>query len=195
MSEDKRVEEIRARLAKATPGPWYMDSDCDINTKARTESLGGFEIDACVVSLPYDPDNADFKLMANAHGDIAFLLAELDKARRSEPPRREAEQRVLEAALKAYNDNRFVGAPTYFEELSDALTALVEKAPPAQEPMTWAQSADGSVEGAPPAPKKIRRHDCMKQRWDLVDGDWYCSKCGTKNPTDRPTPPAPQEKP
>lgn len=70
-----RIEEIRARWAKATPGPW--------------EALPGVRGYWCVQGPKETPNSAfpwfegDAEAIAHAPEDIAYLLAELEAARAS----------------------------------------------------------------------------------------------------------------
>lgn len=80
----KRVEEIRDRLAKATPGPWEKEGK-DFDFVVRTETnkyLKGYGI-RC--------GEKDADLIANAPQDLAYLLERCEKMRE---------------ALKFYADTR-----------------------------------------------------------------------------------------
>lgn len=82
-----RVEEIRGRLAAATPGPWWVQ----ITTACYSVIQGGDRTnDGCYIAMmgydyiddrdwnDYPNSKADAELIANAPKDIDFLLRVLD---------------------------------------------------------------------------------------------------------------------
>lgn len=82
-----RIEEIKARLAKATPGPWVWDGD-PVQPDALfsdTAEVTIFEaVDAynnAAMRWPGQNRVADQAFIAHAPEDIAYLLAELETAR------------------------------------------------------------------------------------------------------------------
>lgn len=67
-----RLQEIRARLDAATPGPWHVHPVGSI--EVRRLDYSGF-----VVARANHDDDAD--LIAHAPADLAWLLAEIDALR------------------------------------------------------------------------------------------------------------------
>ena len=63
-----KLEEIRARLDAATPGPWRVVQDGNWLEVAGPDGAWGTSF-----------DGPDVEFVANAPGDIAFLLAEVDR--------------------------------------------------------------------------------------------------------------------
>jgi hypothetical protein len=97
VTNDEHVEEIRERLAKATPGPWfktanwYVSSDEDYSIYNRDGRwCGGHDPLIAQIQGPGIRRGEDFDLIAAAPSDLAFLLSELDRARK-----------VVEAARQA----------------------------------------------------------------------------------------------
>jgi len=84
---DNRIEEIKERLAKATPGPW------------RDGQIGNFRVygpdgrgsDSGLLSTAFNRENATF--IANSPSDIQFLLDEVER---------------LEELVKFANENMYV---------------------------------------------------------------------------------------
>lgn len=85
----KRIDQIRARLAAATPGPWEADE----KRPRWITTAAPIEIDEAdwgpeghtMYRLGTNADDrawryADVTLIANAPADIAWLLAELERA-------------------------------------------------------------------------------------------------------------------
>ena len=62
-----RLQEIRARLDAATPGPWYV--------RSGWVALNNLNYDV----IPVGHNDADADLIAHAPADIAWLLAEIEK--------------------------------------------------------------------------------------------------------------------
>ena len=81
MSEqDERLEDIRERLAAATPGPWDERFDGGEYTIWSAGSIDHVPTDMALMILdgegsPSDAVRADALLVANAPADLAFLLA------------------------------------------------------------------------------------------------------------------------
>jgi hypothetical protein len=75
-----RVDEIRARLRAATPGPWARNGQGGSNLW-RIDSLGAERvgIDFLAYPLALFREASDADLVANASADIEFLLAEVDR--------------------------------------------------------------------------------------------------------------------
>ena len=71
---DPRVGEIEARLAAATPGPWFLDADGDsgVYTEARASNSSS------EIASAFRREDEAF--IAAAPADVAYLLAELRKA-------------------------------------------------------------------------------------------------------------------
>lgn len=69
------IEAIKARLAAATHGPWYVD-----------ESLRGVEAQTYgyPIEIVARTGRADAVLIAHAPGDIAALIAEVERLREGE---------------------------------------------------------------------------------------------------------------
>ena len=70
-----RIDAIRDRLAKATPGPWETVPTTG-NAVASPDGDGYWTDVADRIESEPDAD-----LIANAPADLAYLLAEMDKAR------------------------------------------------------------------------------------------------------------------
>ena len=103
-----RINEIRKRLAAATPGPWlwcYDGSstwsigphDPQVERVARTERYKN----------DWDAGSANAQLIANAPTDIAFLLSRL-----------EAAEKALRASERVINSFRYEGT---IDELIDKM--------------------------------------------------------------------------
>ncbi|WP_229232289.1 hypothetical protein [Sinomonas cyclohexanicum] len=77
-----RVDDIRARLAAAPRGPWvhYSDGHCCDRECIEYGGDDGYEIGDIGIHNVGIPWSAG-QLIANAPADLAYLLAELDKAR------------------------------------------------------------------------------------------------------------------
>lgn len=79
-----RIEEIRERLAKATPGPWTWGA---IEDSGSTVFAPSRKLNLAAVWRNYDSKDApqnheqDAAFIANAPSDIDFLLRELTAAR------------------------------------------------------------------------------------------------------------------
>lgn len=73
-ASDPRVGEIEARLAAATPGPWFLDADGDsgVYTEARASNSSS------EIASAFRREDEAF--IAHAPADVAYLLAELRKA-------------------------------------------------------------------------------------------------------------------
>lgn len=86
------LETIKARLAAATPGPWYVD-----------ESLRGVEAQThgYPVEIVAWTGRADAVLIAHAPGDIAALVAEVARLR----GQRHADNEAIAGAWDAGRDN------------------------------------------------------------------------------------------
>lgn len=83
-----RIEEIRARWAKATPGPWQWDGD-----PVQPDALCAHEAEVTIFEAVDNYNNAamrwpnpkrvaDQSAIAHAPDDIAYLLAELEQERK-----------------------------------------------------------------------------------------------------------------
>ena len=80
MTPSERMSEIEGRLAKATPGPWSADDDCDVESDALPVDENGCGGD--IASFPFGRF-ADADFTAHARQDITWLLdrvRELEKA-------------------------------------------------------------------------------------------------------------------
>lgn len=74
-----RVEEIRERLSKATPGDWETRWTCDLNDDDHCGLYSTVEGRLRYIGTVTDADDADEDLIANAQADIRYLLDELEK--------------------------------------------------------------------------------------------------------------------
>lgn len=83
-----RVEEIRARLDAATPGPWGTDERyhgkvyCD-------DSLGSMVADTgsrYTIAITREKEAANADLIAHAPADLAWCLAEIERLRAATSP-------------------------------------------------------------------------------------------------------------
>jgi len=102
------LEAIKARLAAATPGPWWVD-----------ESRRGVEAQAYgyPIEIVARTGRADAVLIAHAPGDIAALVAEVERLREGEDGYRqghsdgcEDERAAVVAWLHAWGGNLAVAA-------------------------------------------------------------------------------------
>lgn len=100
-----RLDEIRARLEAATPGPWWFakgglgdnfigygtrnPADCGIVLTAE------FDFNQCRTVMSCSDNNSE--LIANAHNDISYLLAEVERL--------EAENKGLQVDVQAMRNN------------------------------------------------------------------------------------------
>jgi hypothetical protein len=75
----KRIDEIRERLAKATPGPWYLDDEGSHftlhNPFDRTE-------DGEVTADIFCCTREDANLLANSRADLEWAVAEIERLRK-----------------------------------------------------------------------------------------------------------------
>jgi hypothetical protein len=84
---DPRLDEIQARLSAATPGPWETTQAADEETTTWIEAANGDVLHHDERGYGHMRENfawmkrADAAFIANAPGDLAYLLAELRKAR------------------------------------------------------------------------------------------------------------------
>lgn len=113
---DPRLDEIQARLDAATPGPWETHQDMvrigfeelePLSVAKRVRKPGVTEMHYVV---PWVNEVCDQEFIANAPDDVAYLLAELRKAR-------ERARRVAAVATR-YRDER--------NEAREALTRVEE---------------------------------------------------------------------
>ncbi len=86
-----RIDEIKKRLAAATPGPWLKHEAYHVICKVG-EALHGI-----VCRLP--PKDTDADLIANAPADLAYLIERLEAA---------------EALLDAVNSGNVADIDAYF---------------------------------------------------------------------------------
>lgn len=75
-----RLQEIRARLDAATPGPWEVLEESFDYTSVRTSDYSGtYAVVYSDEGRPVHRPDAD--LIAHAPGDIAYLLDRVEKYR------------------------------------------------------------------------------------------------------------------
>lgn len=74
-----RIDEIRERLDKATPGPWEVDTD-------GSGGSGIFFDDEHMKPVCLYAKSGDADLIANAPADLAWCLAKLDAIRALHKP-------------------------------------------------------------------------------------------------------------
>lgn len=96
-----RLEEIKGRLERATPGPWLRNGN---RVDAVNEEKCGLAFIAAPVAII--PDMNDIPLIANAPSDLAYLIARV-----------EALQEVYEAAQE---ERRIEYGPKLREALKNA---------------------------------------------------------------------------
>lgn len=78
----KRIEEIRARLKAATPGPWkFSDTSCNsLYSEVHREQIIG----SCLVPYEWETEwtmsNENIRLVAHAPSDLAALCDALEVA-------------------------------------------------------------------------------------------------------------------
>jgi hypothetical protein len=77
MTNPKRLEEIRSRLAKATPGEWVP---CEWDPMEPRHILLKSKEHGPICTTPNFCRSDDLALCANSPSDIAYLLSELDAA-------------------------------------------------------------------------------------------------------------------
>ena len=104
------LETIKARLAAATPGPWYVD-----------ESLRGVEAQThgYPVEIVAWTGRADAVLIAHAPGDIAALVAEVE-ALRAQVQELQALSVSLHKAADAGAQAERAAVVSYLKDLADA---------------------------------------------------------------------------
>lgn len=90
--DDARVQEIRARLEAATPGPWQTWPD-GTEESVESVSVGRF---VCHLNSNMRQFREDAAFIANAREDVPYLLARYDALA--------ARMAAAEAALVAYAD-------------------------------------------------------------------------------------------
>ena len=74
MTLDQRIKEIKERMEKSTPGPWFKTKDCYVvQTNHITRDV--WTIADCL----HDPEN-DGHFIAHSRSDIEFLVKALDIA-------------------------------------------------------------------------------------------------------------------
>lgn len=135
MADDKRVDEIRARLEKATTGPWKVDvsenfgNDWPITTGTNDEDGKCYHVctDSVRASGVWGNAKDDAIFLAHSRSDIEYLLSELDEARK----------RIAELEAQAREYNRMTNNAQTAREaaeaenvrLRDALTKIAEDNP------------------------------------------------------------------
>lgn len=81
-----RLSEIKARLEKATPGPWVKDGS---GQGALARAKASLVIVAVRHRLSAAANDANMDLIANSKSDLTYTISRIER---------------LEAALKFYND-------------------------------------------------------------------------------------------
>jgi hypothetical protein len=82
----KILDEIRGRLAAASPGPWRWDEefgaagdqDLALTNEAGTEIVGAYNDHCCSFRIPPSVQDNDAEFIAHAPADVARLLAAVD---------------------------------------------------------------------------------------------------------------------
>ncbi len=92
----KSLDEIKARLKAATPGPWKVDAKECKGKHVVTDAP--FEYRIAVANEYYESGAKDASLIAHAPTDLAFLLGLVER-----------QQRALEYALMTLNDGTVMG--------------------------------------------------------------------------------------
>jgi hypothetical protein len=85
VTNDKRVEEIRERLAKATPAPWHIPQAWAGFSEIRGgdgKLVFGIAAGHADERQPSEVYEANAALIAAGPSDLAFLLSELDRAKK-----------------------------------------------------------------------------------------------------------------
>lgn len=78
MSDDDRLAQIKSRLAAATPGPWsWLRDEYRADGPRPVCRISCIEGD---IALTYG-NTHDADLIANAPGDLAWLIAEVERLR------------------------------------------------------------------------------------------------------------------
>ena len=93
------LDAIKARLAAATPGPWWSDSGDPLSTNMAVAVIGGWQVQA---SRPFvgdrvTPAKDDADLIAHAPTDLAALVAEVERLREE-----------LDSTFKMWRDISFI---------------------------------------------------------------------------------------
>ncbi len=72
-----RIEEIEARLAAATPGPWAYNAPVTyrVSRQTRTSGWSVTSPSGAVVRANVDAEEVDGELFAHAPADLRYLLA------------------------------------------------------------------------------------------------------------------------
>lgn len=73
----KRMRQIRARLERSPAAPWYVH----ISGKA-SHRISNLEDEQILKFIKGEQDDAAVDLICHAPGDIAFLLAEIERLKR-----------------------------------------------------------------------------------------------------------------
>lgn len=102
-----RLAAIRARLAKATPGPWFQ------HMRDIWAARGHI---ALAIETPNSADIHNAIFISHAPADLAFLLDTL-----------EAALRVVEAAKRVQNSDTATEASMNGEVLREALTTFTQR--------------------------------------------------------------------
>lgn len=116
--DDARVQEIRARLEAATPGPWQTWPD-GTEESVESVSVGRF---VCHLNSNMRQFREDAAFIANAREDVPYLLARYD-ALAARMAAAEAVEKVLRDGLR---DLRGYSVSNWF--LVDSTLAFAEKA-------------------------------------------------------------------
>ena len=152
--QSERVEEIKARLAKITPGPWKEDRNWHVTAPGHNwdRTLNGFhdrmaDYRICHVFGPGTVNNAsdDFRFIAHAPSDIESLLARV--ASISEERDKLQKQwddgftrRVAFARIAFLVHGKQEGIPIVPEEIAAMVESLVEARSSAEERLRHAAS-------------------------------------------------------
>lgn len=80
----QRLDQIRARVDQATPGPWRVENPRNVSNDYGSSSCDGITAASgreliITDSGYYPPGVADAEFIAHAREDIPFLLAEIDR--------------------------------------------------------------------------------------------------------------------
>lgn len=135
MLNDKRLAEIKARCAAATPGPWWWDLE---NPVALVTGEGNSEQEIARMEVDVPPAMVDTDFIQYARTDLPDLVVEVERQRDEIATATATADRLLRESLEAHAE---IG------RLREALSEIAKGAGPFRCPETAGLSASLTLAG------------------------------------------------